>query len=127
MRIIGNEIDEIQAGFLRALASPHRLRIVHRLGESGCEVNELARDLGLNQATVSQHLAAMRGVGLVDAMRDGRHVRYQLAYPEILEACDVMRGVIVRRLTALGSLAAAAATTSAPMTPTPPAPVVTTR
>jgi DNA-binding transcriptional ArsR family regulator len=103
-----NEIDAIQTTLLRALASAHRLRIIHLLGERPREVNELARELGLAQAAVSQHLAAMRGVGLVGSTRDGRSVRYQLADPEILAACDLMRGVIVRRLSALGSLAAAA-------------------
>jgi DNA-binding transcriptional ArsR family regulator len=103
-----NEIDAIQTTLLRALASAHRLRIVHLLGEGPREVNELARELDLAQAAVSQHLAAMRGVGLVEATRDGRSVRYELADPEILAACDLMRGVIVRRLSALGSLAAAA-------------------
>jgi ArsR family transcriptional regulator len=103
-----NEIEVIQTSLLRALASPHRLRIVHLLGERPREVNELARELELAQATVSQHLAAMRGVGLVDATRDGRCVRYELADAEILAACDLMRDVIVRRLSALGDLAAAA-------------------
>ncbi|HET9520332.1 MAG TPA: metalloregulator ArsR/SmtB family transcription factor [Candidatus Limnocylindrales bacterium] len=105
-----NEIDVIQTTMLRALASVHRLRIVHVLGEGPLEVNELARELDLGQAAVSQHLAALRNVGLVEATRDGRSVRYQLADPQILDACGLMRDVIVRRLSALGSLAAAAAT-----------------
>jgi ArsR family transcriptional regulator, virulence genes transcriptional regulator len=103
-----NEIDLIQTTLIRALASPHRLRIIHLLGERTLEVNELARELELGQAAVSQHLAAMRSVGLVEATRDGRVMRYRLADPEILAACDVMRNVVVRRLSALGSLAAAA-------------------
>lgn len=102
-----NEIDHIQVSLIRALASQQRLRIVHLLGERTMEVNELAGELGLAQATVSQHLAAMRSVGLVEAARDGRLVRYRLADPEILAACDLMRNVIVRRLSVLGSLAAA--------------------
>ncbi len=102
-----NEIDLIQVSLIRALASQHRLRIVHLLGERTMEVNELAGELELAQATVSQHLAAMRSVGLVEAARDGRVVRYRLADPEILAACDLMRNVIVRRLSVLGSLAAA--------------------
>ena len=57
---------------------------------------------------MSQHLSVMRGVGLVAATRDGRTVRYELTDPEILAACDLMRNVLVRRLSALGSLAAAA-------------------
>jgi DNA-binding transcriptional ArsR family regulator len=103
-----NEIDEIQTTLLRALASPHRLRIIHLLGERPREVKELARELDLGQAAVSAHLASMRSVGLVEASRDGRCVRYQLTDPEILAACGLMRDVIVRRLSALGSLAAAA-------------------
>jgi hypothetical protein len=47
-------------------------------------------------------------VALVRATRDGRTVRYELTDPEILAACDLMRNVLVRRLSALGSLAAAA-------------------
>jgi ArsR family transcriptional regulator len=103
-----NEIDVIQTSLLRALASPHRLRIIHLLGERPREVHELAGELDLPQSAVSQHLAAMRGVGLVEAGRDGRSVRYRLADPQVLAACALMREVIVRRLSALGSLAAAA-------------------
>jgi ArsR family transcriptional regulator len=103
-----DEIDAIQTTLLRALASPHRLRIIHLLGERPREVHELASELDLAQATVSQHLAAMRSVGLVEAARDGRSVRYELTDLQILVACRLMRDVIVRRLSALGSLAAAA-------------------
>lgn len=103
-----NEIDVIQASLLRALASVHRLRIIHLLGDDRVEVHELAVDLRLPQATVSQHLAAMRSVGLVVATREGRSVWYELADPGILLACDLMRDVLVRRLSALGNLAVAA-------------------
>jgi len=99
------EIDEIQTSLLRALASPHRLRIVQLLGEQPREVNELARALGLGQAAVSQHLGSMRAVGLVEATREGRSVRYCLSDPEILSACELMRDVLVRRLSSMGDLA----------------------
>lgn len=105
---LADDIDAIQASLLRTLASAHRLRIVHRLGVGPCEVNELARDLGLSQAAASQHLAAMRAVGLVEAVRDGRTARYELCDPEILAACSLMRSALVRRLSRLGDLAAAA-------------------
>jgi ArsR family transcriptional regulator len=105
---VTEQIDEIQTSLLRALASPHRLRLLHLLGRGPREVNELVRETSLAQAAVSQHLAALRSVGLVEATRDGRFVRYRLTDPEILAACDLMRGVIVRRLSALGTLAAAA-------------------
>jgi DNA-binding transcriptional ArsR family regulator len=108
MPSLADEIDAIQATVLRALASPHRLRIVHRLGAGTLDVTELARTLGMTQAATSQHLAAMRSVGIVEAHRDGRSVRYGLADPGFLNACDLMRNALVRRLTRLGDLAAAA-------------------
>lgn len=103
-----HDIDELQASMLRSLASVHRLGILHLLGTGPFEVNEIARELGLNQAAASQHLAAMRSVGLVEAIRDGRTVNYRLADPQILAACELMRAVLVRRLSRLGDLAAAA-------------------
>ena len=76
-----HDIDELQASMLRSLASVHRLGILHLLGAGPFEVNEIARELGLNQAAASQHLAAMRSVGLVESVRDGRTVNYRLADP----------------------------------------------
>lgn len=101
------DIDELQTSLLRSLASAHRLRILHLLGERPREVNEVARELGLSQTATSQHLAAMRAVGLVDAVRDGRTVTYELSDPQILAACGLMREVLVRRLSRLGDLVAA--------------------
>ena len=103
-----DDIDVLQASQLRALASPTRLRIIHLLGSGSREVNEVSRALGIVQATTSQHLAAMRAVGLVEPMRDGRTVRYRLVDPQILDACGLMRAVLVRRLSRLGEMAATA-------------------
>jgi ArsR family transcriptional regulator len=103
-----HDIDELQASMLRSLASAHRLRILHLLGVRPLEVNEISRELGQGQAATSQHLSAMRSVGLVEAVRDGRTVQYRLADPQILAACELMRAVLVRRLSRLGDLAAAA-------------------
>jgi ArsR family transcriptional regulator len=114
-------IDELQASLLRSLASANRLRILHLLGTRCCEVNEVARELDMSQATASQHLGVMRSVGLVEAVRDGRSVTYRLADPQILAACDLMRDVLVRRLSRLGDLAAAAHEPVPAGIPEPPA------
>lgn len=103
-----DDIDDLQASLLRTLASANRLRIIHLLGTGPREVNELAREVGLSQAATSQHLGAMRVAGLVSPLRNGRTVHYCLADPELLAACALMRGILVRRLSVLGDLAAAA-------------------
>jgi ArsR family transcriptional regulator len=102
-----DEITTLQADILRTLASPRRLKILHRLAAGPIEVSRLADDLGLSQPNVSQHLAVLRTAGLVDADRDGREVRYRLSDPDVMVACDVMRGVLERRLRRLADLAAA--------------------
>jgi len=112
-----NDIDELQASMLRSLASAHRLQILHLLGERPCEVNEVARELGMSQTATSQHLGAMRSAGMVEAVRDGRSVTYRLSDPQILAACGLMRAVLVRRLSRLGDLAAAAHESTIVLTP----------
>ena len=100
-------IYELQATLLKTLASPRRLEIVHYLGEAGpVEVRKLAEHFETTQPAISQHLAALRGVGMVEAVRDGREVRYQLADPEIVGACGLMRQVLIRRIARLGDMAA---------------------
>jgi len=47
----------------------------------------------------------MRGTGIVEADRDGREIRYRLVDPDVIAACDLMRGVLQRRLARLARLA----------------------
>ena len=103
------QIDDLQGSILRALASSHRLRLIHLLAAGERTVGEIGEALCLTQAAASQHLAALRAVGVVEATRDGRTVSYRLADDDIAIACGLMRDVLMRRLSRLGDLAAAAA------------------
>jgi DNA-binding transcriptional ArsR family regulator len=100
-------ITILQADVLKTLASPRRLDILHALADGPLEVGRLATRIGASQPNVSQHLAVLRGAGVVDAERDGREVRYRLSDPDVMIACGIMRGVLERRLTRLGHLATA--------------------
>ena len=99
-----DEITILQAEVLKTLANGRRLEILHRLIDGPCEVRRLAVDLGISQPNVSQHLALLRTAGVVDAERSGREVRYRLADPDVMVACELMRTVLQRRLTRLGRL-----------------------
>jgi ArsR family transcriptional regulator len=120
-----DEIDILQAEILRTLAHPSRLRIIHRLAGGPVEVGRIAADLGISQPNASQHLAVMRAAGVVDAERNGREVRYRLSDPEIVAACDLMRGVLGRRLARLADLSVAARRSTAPQPPRAIAPART--
>ena len=117
-----DETLTLQAEVMRTLASPRRLEILHRLASGPCEVGRLAEDLGLSQPNVSQHLAVLRGSGLVDADRDGREVRYRLADPDVMIACGIMRGVLERRLRRLADLSTATTATTASIAEPHPSP-----
>jgi DNA-binding transcriptional ArsR family regulator len=98
----------LQASLLKTMASPRRLELIHLLSETGpLEVRKIAEHFGSSQPAISQHLAALRAAGLVEAVREGREVRYQLADPEIVAACSLMRSVLIRRIARLGDVAAA--------------------
>jgi DNA-binding transcriptional ArsR family regulator len=101
-----DDITILQAEVLKTLASPRRIEILHVLARGPIEVGRLAEMIGASQPNVSQHLAVLRAAGIVDAERDGREVRYRLSDPDVMVACGLMRGVLERRLTRLGEMAA---------------------
>ena len=115
-----DELTTLQAEVLKSLAHPRRLQIMRRLDEGPCEVGALAAELSISQPNLSQHLAVLRATGLVDAVRDGREIRYALSDPEVITACLIMRRVLERRLTRLASLSAVG--TGAAQDPDPASP-----
>ncbi len=100
-----DEVYRLQAEVLKTLSNPRRLEIIHLLAEGPREVSRLAEEIGISQPNVSQHLALMRSAGVVEAERDGREVRYRLSDPEIIAACETMRGVLIRRLSRISAAA----------------------
>jgi ArsR family transcriptional regulator len=88
----------LHAEVCRVLADPKRLMILDVLRDGERSVGELADELGCMLANASQHLAVMRSAGLVDTRRIGTTVMYQLAEPALVEACDVIDGIVGRRL-----------------------------
>ncbi len=82
-----------EAGLLKILGEPTRLRLVTLLAVEGeiC-VCHLAGALGEPDFKISKHLALLRSAGLVDARREGTWMYYRLAKPkgrlaECLLAC----------------------------------------
>lgn len=69
------EIDV--ADFAKALAHPARVAILTTLAEKKeCICGELVVNLPLSQSTVSQHLKALKEIGLIKGTIDGPRSRY---------------------------------------------------
>jgi ArsR family transcriptional regulator len=67
-----------QARLFRALGHESRLLIVTHLEGGECCVCDLAEKTGLDQSTVSKHLALLAGNGIVEGERRGHHVYYHV-------------------------------------------------
>jgi DNA-binding transcriptional ArsR family regulator len=67
----------IEADIFRALADPTRRAVFERLAGGELSVTELKAGFEVSQPAISQHLAALRGAGLVIERRDGRHAFYR--------------------------------------------------
>jgi len=83
---------ETKAQLLRVVAHPTRLKIIERLAaeaEPLC-VSDLEPDLGIPQPNVSQHLAVLRKVGVVDFYVDGRLRCYFLKDSRIAEVVALL-------------------------------------
>ena len=90
----------LHAGICKVLADPKRLVLLDALRSDELTVGDLADAAGITLPNASQHLAVMRGAGLVEGRREGSVVRSRLAEPDILGACDIVTGIVERRLAA---------------------------
>jgi ArsR family transcriptional regulator, cadmium/lead-responsive transcriptional repressor len=79
----------------RALADPTRCRILVALLDGTNYPGKLADELGLSRSTVSNHLACLRGCGLVVATYEGRQVRYELADEHLARALGNLAEVVL--------------------------------
>jgi DNA-binding transcriptional ArsR family regulator len=79
----------------RALADPTRCRILLELLDHPCYPAEMAEHLGLTRGNVSNHLACLRGCGLVVVVQEGRRARYELADPRLRHALEDLAGAVM--------------------------------
>jgi DNA-binding transcriptional ArsR family regulator len=63
---------------LQALADPSRRAIFESLTRGEAAVKDLTARFDISQPAVSQHLAALKGAGLVNGRREGRRVYYRV-------------------------------------------------
>jgi DNA-binding transcriptional ArsR family regulator len=92
------ELQEFKARFFKALAHPVRIRIVELLVGRHRSVQELQAALGLDQSSVSQHLAVLRANQVVTARKEGVTVQYALRDPLVGDLLAVARRIFGSQL-----------------------------
>ncbi|GAA1137427.1 winged helix-turn-helix domain-containing protein [Microbacterium natoriense] len=79
-----------------ALSDPTRAGILLALREAPAYPSDLAETLDVTRQVMSNHLACLRGCGLVESVPDGRRSRYRLADEHLAPALgDLMRVALI--------------------------------
>ncbi len=81
---------EEAARLLAALANAKRLMALCHLVQGEKSVGDLAELVGLAPAALSQHLARMRDLRLVETRRDGQTIFYRVASTEVAAILETL-------------------------------------
>ena len=74
---------ETAAGLLQAMGNANRLMILCHLLAGEATVGELTRRVGMSQSALSQQLAKLRNLKLVETRREAQQIFYSLASAEV--------------------------------------------
>jgi DNA-binding transcriptional ArsR family regulator len=78
------------ARLLATLANPKRLLALCHLIEGEKSVGQLAELVGLSPTALSQHLARMRDLAVVETRREGQTIHYRMASPEVRAVLETL-------------------------------------
>src|ERR1044071_2638667 len=91
-------LHQFKAEFFKALGHPARLVILENLRTGEKSVNELQAALGIDQSSVSQQLAVLRGKNIVESRKQGTVVYYRVRDPMVFQLLDVAREIFNNHL-----------------------------
>lgn len=86
---------QVLARFGHALSDPTRARLLLALRDGPGYPAQLADLLGTTRQNLSNHLACLRGCGLVVAVAEGRRTRYELADARLAHALRDLLGLVL--------------------------------
>jgi DNA-binding transcriptional ArsR family regulator len=86
---------QVLARFGQALSDPTRARLLLALRDAPGYPADLADLLGVSRQSLSNHLACLRGCGLVVAVPEGRRTRYELADSRLQHALGDLLGLVL--------------------------------
>ena len=101
---LSQEVIRLHADMCSALADPSRLLLLYALADKPHTVSELTADVNISQPTTSRHLRVLRERALVTVDRRGPSSYYALADHRMIEAVDLLRGVLATQLDAEGRI-----------------------
>ncbi|MDO8310566.1 MAG: metalloregulator ArsR/SmtB family transcription factor [Sideroxyarcus sp.] len=93
-KLISKDEDILQASqAIKTIAHPLRLKILCVLAEGELSVQDILDNVGTTQSNISQHLAILRGKGVLTARKEANRVYYRIGDPRTLKLVSMMRDV----------------------------------
>ena len=100
------KIFELHADVCKVFSSAKRLEILNTLRDREMRASELIEKIGLSKANLSQHMSILKSKGVVLTRREGINIYYRISNSKIIQACDLMRGVLLEQLKEKGKMVA---------------------
>ena len=91
-------VHVVKANLFRVLGHPARVRILELLRDGELSVGALQAALHLDSGGTSQHLAALRRIGVVESRREGTSVYYRVDDEHVFDLLEAGRAIISRQI-----------------------------
>ncbi len=98
LSMLDQPVYAAKADLFKALGHASRIRILELLVEGDQPVTRLLVETKLEPSTLSQHLAILKRIGLVESSRSGNAVTYRLTDSSVGEFLGVARTVLASTL-----------------------------
>jgi ArsR family transcriptional regulator len=99
-------IFELHADVCKVFSNGKRLEILNTLRDKEMTASELIEKIRLSKANLSQHMSILKLKGVVVSRREGLNIFYRISNPKIIQACDLMREVLLEQLQEKGKMGA---------------------
>ena len=88
-------IYKLQADLCKIFVNDKRLEIIHLLKDKERSNKEIMHETGLSKVNISQHMNVLKSKEVIVFRREGQQLFYSIANPKIIQACNLMREVLV--------------------------------
>lgn len=95
---IKESIFQAHAEICASLSNEKRLRIIDLLGEEEISFGELSDKLKIRRPNLAQHLFVLKERGIITMRRQGKNTFYRMSDSRVIEACQLMREVLMDQI-----------------------------
>lgn len=85
---------DLKIKFLRAFGDKTRVEILECIKDGEKSVSEIVETVDGNQSNISQHLACLRGCGIITRRQEGKYVYYGLRNEQVRALLDTFAVVL---------------------------------